>query len=154
MTWVNTLEIKEGLLFLCAVTLVLATGTGHEVLFSFTGKCLALWELLACALVWLSDLDLLGDLELLLCDFGEVLVVALGLDLRLGLLFWNGIGVGFWCPDFTIGVDWWWDGGVETILLFFLGNGLTGFLVVELAFASLAAPSVTGLLCVVAVRCQ
>lgn len=99
-------------------------------------------------------MKLTGNLELLLCDFGKVLIVALGLDLGLGLFFWNGVGGGIWCPYFTIGVDWWWNGGVETILLFFLSNGLTGFLVIELAFTSFAAPSVTGLLCVVARMCQ
>jgi hypothetical protein len=155
LTWVNTLEVDDLLLFLFTVTLVLATGTGHEVfLFSFAGKGLALWKLLACALIWLSDVELLGDLKLLLCDLGEILIVALGLDFRLAFLFWDGVGSGLWCPGFTIGVHRWWDGGVEAILLLFLGNRFASFLIGELGFSSLAAPSMASLLCVVALNCQ
>jgi hypothetical protein len=152
LTRINALEVDDLLLFLFTSALVLATSTGHEVLlFSFTGKGFALRELLAGALIWLSDVELLGDLKLLLCNFGEILIVALGLDFRFSLLFWDGIGGWLWCPGFAIGVDRWWDGGVEALLLLFLGNGLASFLIGELGFASLATPSVASLLCMLAV---
>jgi hypothetical protein len=151
---VNSRKIDGLLLLLFTVALVLATSASDEVfLLSFAGKGFALWELLACALVWLPDMELLGDFELLLCDLGEVLIVALGLDLRLGFDFRLGVGSWLRCPCLAIGIDRWWDSGVETFLLLFLCNGLASFLVSELGITGLAAPTMTSLLWVIAYAC-
>jgi hypothetical protein len=93
-----------------------------------TGQRLALGELGAAALVGLAHV--LGRRQLLLGLLEQIFALVLGFGLRLGL--GNSVLV---------------DG----LLLFGLGDGLSGLLVFQLGLAVVAAPAVSSLLLVLTV---
>ena len=135
--WIDVAHVDIDLLLLFTEASSLATATGHVVLLLLVAReCLALWELLAGALVWLAHVVREG--ELLLGLLTEIVVVALGLDLWLG-----------WLSIFAI--LWWWGVGVEALSFLGLSNGLASLLIREFGFTSFSAPAMSCLLWVVAV---
>jgi hypothetical protein len=136
--WVDISHVNSNLLFLLTEASSLAAAASHVVLILITSKCLAFWELLAGALIWLANLC--GDLQLLAGELGEIVVVALGLDLRLG-----------WLDIF--GAQWLCGGCAEAFLLLFLSDGLTSLLISKFGVTSLASPAMCNLLRVVTTFC-
>jgi hypothetical protein len=126
------IELDVNLLLALTFALGLAPWASHEVVLLLTGQRLALGELGAAALVGLAHV--LGRRQLLLGlleqIFGVRLALVLGFGLRLGL------------GDSVL---------VDGLLLFGLGDGLSGLLVFQLGLAVVAAPAVSSLLLVLTV---
>ena len=130
-------HVNSNLLLLFTEASSLAAAAGHVLLLiRVAGECLALWELLAGALVGLADV--VGDGELLRGLLLEIVVVALGLDLWLG---WLSI----------LAVLWWWHARVEALGLLGLCDGLASLLVGELGLTSLSTPAMSCLLWVLTI---
>jgi hypothetical protein len=130
------IELDVDLLLALTFTLGLGILSGHEDLLLFlAGQGLALRELLAAALVGLADV-LGGQAELLLSLLNKVGGVGLApvFRLRLGLVL-------------TLG------GVSDSLLLFGLGDGLAGLLVLELSVAVVSTPAVSSLLLLLAIVC-
>lgn len=137
-------ELNALNLLLGALALLLLSTADEEVLLGrVTGESLALRELLGGTLVGLTD-GKRTQSSLLLGELGEVLVVTLALGslgLSRGVVGSASLSVGD--EGITLGVDWGRNGGVETLLLFLLGDSCTSFLISLLSCASVTAPAVS-----------
>ena len=129
-----TVELDANLLLAGALTLGLASGSGHEVLLFFLGNGLAFGELGAGALVGLADVlcgkrGLLGLFEKVVgVGLAPVLGLRLGVVLSLGVL-------------------------LDSLLLLGVGDGLAGLFVSQLSVAVVSAPAVSSLLLVLTREC-
>jgi hypothetical protein len=127
------IELDVDLLLALAFTLGLGILSGHENFFLFlAGQSLALGELLAAALVGLTDV-LGGQAELLLGLLNKVGGVGLApvFGLSLGLVLALG-------------------GVSDSLLLLGLGDSFAGLLVLELGVAVVSAPTMSSLLLLLA----
>jgi hypothetical protein len=130
-------DLKDLLLLALALTLGLPTGSGDKILLVILVDRLGVRPLLIllAALVGLASLGDAGTkLELLLRELGKV--ISVGNAVVLGFRFSSRFNDAFtWCSV-----------SGQSFLLFRLGNGLTGLLILQLSNTFVCAPAMAGLL--------